>query len=1013
MKQVSILLLFICLLISCKKVPSHAPYSYDVAENPWEERLGNHRAVLNIPSEAEAVSLSFEWRRPDKDMDKRCFYIIHAETGDTIQNILRQEVTNENCKLIFGPVKQKGMYYFYYLPYQVQPGHGFYYKGYDPPEKEPDQSWINVITKTEHLPEATILKVESRSAFDSFFPMEIIATQKEKDSYRKENKPFRLFTEDRVNPIRMKYEIPYKWLSQSQENISFKGKAMINEYYTFQLALWNGSQEINDITYTTEGLSNGKNRIPADRITCFNKEGIDPDGKAFIKELDIEPDFVQPLWFGVDIPLDQPTGKYKGIIEIKDVSGYMIPVTIELDIQGEVLADRGDSEPWRHSRLRWLNSTLGLNDEPTIGYQNITVDENQISCLGRTVSVDEQTAMPEAIYAWDNELLASPIRFIIQTSTGIKNIPMQLQSSEIKKGTADGVWTGKDEDLQLTCKARMEFDGWINYIYTIESLKDIQIKDIRLEIPLKKKHSSHFMGMGLPGQLTPKSYTGKWDTPEKTVNNYGVSIPVSIKSDWLWPFDSFWCGSQKAGIHCEVRGSSYSGPLLNLYRPAYPPSWYNEGKGGFTIQQSNGQTTATVYSGERKLSKSERLSFDFAFLITPVKEINYHSQFTDRYYHNGFDPVPTTEDVDAGVRIINVHHANYLNPYINYPFLTTDILKDFTNSWHDKGCKVKIYYTIRELTNVVPEIWALRSLGNEILADGRGGGYPWCQEHFVANYTPQWYQHLEEMEVGSGITVDASILTATGESRWYNYYIEGLAWLVKNLDIDGIYLDDVSFDRRILKRMRRAMEGVKPGCLIDLHSNTGFSRGPAIQYAEYFPYVDKVWFGESFMYDQMSPANWLVEVSGIPFGLMGDMLHGGGNRWLGMQYGMTVRHPWMSEGVVCDPRIIWKVWDDFGIQHSRMVGYWEDNPPVTTSDSDVKVTSYIKDKQTLLSIGNYSADKKDIRLSIDWKKLGLDPSNIEITAPQMHDFQEAKTFSAGEVISIEPKKGWLLIINQK
>nr|WP_202899853.1 glycoside hydrolase domain-containing protein [Segatella baroniae] len=66
----------------------------------------------------------------------------------------------------------------------------------------------------------------------------------------------------------------------------------------------------------------------------------------------------------------------------------------------------------------------------------------------------------------------------------------------------------------------------------------------------------------------------------------------------------------------------------------------------------------------------------------------------------------------------------------------------------------------------------------------------------------------------------------------------------------------------------------------------------------------------------MTPANWLVESSGIPFGLMGDMLYRGGNRWLGMQYGMAVRYPWFMEGVDCDPRPIWKIWDEFGIEHS-------------------------------------------------------------------------------------------------
>ena len=189
----------------------------------------------------------------------------------------------------------------------------------------------------------------------------------------------------------------------------------------------------------------------------------------------------------------------------------------------------------------------------------------------------------------------------------------------------------------------------------------------------------------------------------------------------------------------------------------------------------------------------------------------------------------------------------------------------------------------------------------------------------MTGYTPQWYQHFDHTD-DTGIVADAAILTSESNSRWYNYYVEGLRWMVENMDIDGIYLDDVSYDRRILKRMRRAMESVKPGCIIDLHSNTGFSKGPANQYADFFPYIDKVWFGESFLYDKMPPANWLVESSGIPFGLTGDMLYRGGNKWLGMQYGMTVRHPWETEGVICDPRIVWKVWDDFGIADAAMLG---------------------------------------------------------------------------------------------
>lgn len=113
---------------------------------------------------------------------------------------------------------------------------------------------------------------------------------------------------------------------------------------------------------------------------------------------------------------------------------------------------------------------------------------------------------------------------------------------------------------------------------------------------------------------------------------------------------------------------------LNVYRPAYPESWYNEGKGGFRIERLEKETVVTVYSGQRQLFKGKQMDFDFALLMTPVKSLDTYGQFTNRYYHNGPYPEPTRQDIKDGVSIINVHHANPLNPYINYPLLSTDTL---------------------------------------------------------------------------------------------------------------------------------------------------------------------------------------------------------------------------------------------------------------------------------------------------------------------------------------------------
>lgn len=985
--------------------------AYSIASKAWDEGLGNHRATIRIDKKADIASLKLDWRRPDREVGNHQFIII-SSTGDTIKNIFRQTVNNECCQLLFGPVKQAGTYYFYYLPYQVQAGHGGYSGDYIRNIPANDPTWEQKIKAEKKYPAAQVLNIEARTPFDSFYPMEVIATTAEQKKYTQNTaQPFYIFPEDRLFPIRMQKNLPLRWMTIKQKEV-FHGEAHPNEYYAFQLGVWSPNHALEEVTYQVSDLKCGNKTIPATAITCFNAEGIDPYGTPFKKRITVNAGDVQALWFGIDVAQDQAPGEYQGKVTITDKNSGSIAIPLHISVKGDILADRGDSEPLKHSRLRWLNSTLGISDTPTSPYTAINIKDTQISCLGRDIELNVQTGLPQQIQSWGNNILQSPIRFIIETNESIKKLEATSTIKETTNGHVTYTWEAEDNDLKLSYQARMEFDGWVNYIYTVTPKRTVNLKDIRLEIPMKKNIASYILGMGLPGQETPHEYQGKWDTPYKNINNIGLSIPVSEKQEWLWPFDSFWMGNSKAGLHCELRGSVYTGPLLNLYHPAYPQSWYNGGKGGFSVKQENEYTCATIYSGERQLITGQPITFDFALLITPVKQVNTHQQFTDRYYHNGGKPVPTLDDVKAGVKIINVHHANEYNPFINYPFLTVNSMKQFTHEWHEKGCKVKLYYTLRELTNSVAELWAIRSLGNEILRGGNGGGFPWCREHLISGYTPQWYHHFEDINQ-FGIQADAALLTAESDSRWYNYYVEGLAWMVKNLDIDGIYMDDVSFDRRILKRIRRAMDAVKPGCLIDLHSNTGFSKGPANQYTEFFPYVDKLWFGESFMYSQMAPVNWLVEASGIPFGLMSDMLHGGGNKWLGMQYGMTVRHPWLTEGVICDPRLIWKIWDDFNIADSQMIGFWEDNTPVNTNNANIRVTTYLKPGEVLLSIGNYTDTTSNFHLKIDWQKLGLDPNKIKLIQPGINDFQNERQYTAGEEISIEPRKGLLIYIKQQ
>lgn len=206
------------------------------------------------------------------------------------------------------------------------------------------------------------------------------------------------------------------------------------------------------------------------------------------------------------------------------------------------------------------------------------------------------------------------------------------------------------------------------------------------------------------------------------------------------------------------------------------------------------------------------------------------------------------------------------------------------------------------------------------------------------------------------------------------------------------------------------MQNGHPG-IIDLHSANQYDKSDgwnnsANLYMSLFPYLNRLWFGEYFDYNKSGPDFFLTEVSGIPYGLMGEMLQGGGNPWRGMIYGMTSRLPWTAG----DPRPVWEVWDQFGIKGSHMIGYWVPDNPVKTDNPKVLATIYKKQGKILVSIASWAKSDTSIHLNIDWKALGIDPAKATITAPAVKNFQPAAAFKPGDVIPVRKGKGWLLII---
>ncbi len=94
-----------------------------------------------------------------------------------------------------------------------------------------------------------------------------------------------------------------------------------------------------------------------------------------------------------------------------------------------------------------------------------------------------------------------------------------------------------------------------------------------------------------------------------------------------------------------------------------------------------------------------------------------------------------------------------------------------------------------------------------------------------------------------------------------------------------------------------------------------------------------------------------------------------------------------------------------------MIGWWVHDTPVKTDRDDVLATSYVrKGEKTLIALASWAPEKTEVKLSIDWRALGLSADKVTLVAPAVDGFQPQATFKPGDAIPVEPGKGWLLVV---
>lgn len=847
-----------------------------------------------------------------------------------------------------------------------------------------------------------------------------IAVETAKKKYEKLAKQSHyVFAETRENPIQWSDSLKISWLTSNFTRNPLELKARPGEYFVYQIGVWAGSSAIQNLEIKVSDFKRNDGKlIPSRQMSCFNAGGIDYTGKPFSKKIGIPNGKVQALWVGTDL-----TGVAKGIYDgtvTVSVNSKKQSLKIQLAVDGKAVENHGYNEGKGLSRMNWLNSTVGIDAEITKGYQPVTRKDKTLHILGRSFVIGNDgmpaeintffTSSNQSISEKGEPVTGGAFRFVIEKANGeiIRLTPGPVKFIEEKQGHINWQVKNSSAECELTYLGTLNFDGFVDYKVSLKALKPLKIKDVRLEVPVTKEKSTYMMGLNREGGLRPDSWKWQWDITKNQ--------------------DALWLGAVNGGLRLKWKAENYKLPLVNIYYKfeplRLPPSWGNENKGGVNVEEKGNSVLVNAYSGSREMSAGSVLNYDFEILITPFKSISNEKKYGDRYFHGGGTNAISKVDKaeKAGANIINIHHAEDIYPFINYPYLdeNTAELKTLVDKAHDQKKRLKLYYTTRELTKNIPEFQAFYSLDGEILFPGPGnasrtealhpkGPNEWLVRNLREKYVPAWYNPVSEGKFKGSI--DLSVIT-TPNSRLNNFYIAGLDWMVQNLKIDGIYIDDAALDRFTLQRARKVIDQNRPEGRIDLHSWNHFNSWAGFAsclnlYMELLPYLDLVWIGEARDYNR-APDHWLVEVSGIPFGLPGQMLEGGGNPWRGMIYGITNRSGWTGNV----PDELWKFWDEHNFKDKELLGYWDKDCPVKTNNKHV-ISSIFKGKnESVIAIANWDKEAQSTSVLIDWNALGYDASKCTISMPFVKDFQDEQPLQSLSSVNVPGGKGFMIIVKE-
>ena len=231
----------------------------------------------------------------------------------------------------------------------------------------------------------------------------------------------------------------------------------------------------------------------------------------------------------------------------------------------------------------------------------------------------------------------------------------------------------------------------------------------------------------------------------------------------------------------------------------------------------------------------------------------------------------------------------------------------------------------------------------------------------------------------------------------------------QNVGIDGLYIDDLAFDRAAMKRVRKILNRTNPNALIDLHSANQFNRATATPTVptsiwNIFPISTVCGLARC---STTRPLSRFLADAGFGYSLRIDGRDAGKRRQQMARH--DLRHdlsPIRGQHGQSSSLEILGQFRHAGQRDDRLLGFQQ-----SCQDQQRQNTCHhlSPQREEDADRSRHMGRLKDatVNLNIDWKQLGLNPAKVTLHAPAIEGYQTEQSWKMGEPIVVpEEKAGW-------